>query len=88
MAYVVIILVVFFALIWACVVSRAFRIMFGLLVIVGGFWVLTKNDEVAKETAAAKASEQASAAKHNPRQAELWSRVSAAAPLHPVNAVQ
>jgi len=69
-------------------VSRAFRVMFGSLVIVGRFWVLTKGDEVAKETAAAKASELASAAKHNPRQAGLWSRISADAPLHPVNAVQ
>jgi hypothetical protein len=75
MAYVIFILAVLFGLIWACMVSRGFRITMVMLALAGAAWVVIKNDEAEKQKVADQIAEKAATEGHAKRQAELWSRV-------------
>jgi hypothetical protein len=77
MAYVIFILAILFGLVWACVVSRGFRITMVILALAGAAWVAIKSNEAEKQKAADHLAEKAAAESRAKRQTELWSRVPA-----------
>jgi hypothetical protein len=76
MAYAVI-LAIFVGIIWACVISRGFRIVAGILVVAAVWWFMAESDKAEKQKVADQAAAEVSAENHKARQIELWSRVPA-----------
>jgi hypothetical protein len=76
MAHAIIILAIILGFGWACVVSRMFRIVVGILVLAGVGWFMVESDKAEKQKVADKTATQAREAKREAHQTELWSRVS------------